>query len=114
MHTLTSSDERSSPSKDFSNTASDLSKKVINISITSPKAQAKPLKNKPEHFESLISQVQAQVDYSRFLLRVLRKLNDHLRTKDTRVLELKQGLLYFLYLKLTEIKDLRFAKASAI
>lgn len=56
--------------------------------------------------------MQAQVNYARYLLRVLRKLNDGLRTKDARVVELKQGLLYFLYAKLAEIKDLRFAKAS--
>jgi hypothetical protein len=53
------------------------------------------------------------VNYARYLLRVVRKLNDGLRTKDARVVELKQGLLYFLYAKLAEIKDLLFAKASA-
>lgn len=46
------------------------------------------------------------------MLRILRKLNDGLRTKDARVIELKQSLLYFLYVKLAEIKDLRFAKTS--
>lgn len=36
-----------------------------------------------------------------------------MRTKDPRVIELRQSLLYFLTAKIQELKELRFLKASS-
>jgi hypothetical protein len=50
-----------------------------------------------ESTNSILTQVQGQINYFRYLLRILKKLNDYLRTKDSKIIELKHNLLSLIY-----------------
>lgn len=50
---------------------------------------------------NILSQVQAQINYLRYLLKILNKLNDYVKTKDSKIIDLKNSLLSLAYEKMT-------------
>ena len=66
-----------------------------------------------QNHNNILSQVQAQINYLRYLLKILNKLNDYVKTKDAKIMDLKNNLLSLAYEKMAEIKDLRHIKGAS-
>ena len=58
-------------------------------------------------------QLQTQINYFRYLFKLIKKINEYLKTTDAKILQLKNHLATLVFEKMTEVKELRYVQISA-
>jgi hypothetical protein len=91
-----------------------LSEKIGEISFSTSNLElpAKTITVLVHRSDNIVTQVQAQINYFRFLFKILKKLNNCVKTKDAHIIELKHNLLFYISLKMEEVKELKFVKGT--
>lgn len=79
--------------------------------------QESPTENKEQRKitaveRDILLQVQAQINYFRFVFKLFKKLKDILKTSDERIAEFKSSLLNLINNKMAEVKCLKFVHGA--